>query len=61
MLHLLGQEMSLRLTPEQADTLMPYFQVLWQMFSPEVFGEVDLQTKSDDIDDDFWQELFGSE
>jgi Phycobilisome protein len=38
MLHLLGQEIQSRLTPEQAKTLMPYFQALWQMFSPEVFG-----------------------
>ena len=59
MLHLLGQEISDRLTREQADTLMPYFQVLWQMFSPEVFSELEKQTKSDDIDDEFCQELFG--
>ncbi|AFY59203.1 hypothetical protein Riv7116_6890 [Rivularia sp. PCC 7116] len=39
MLHLLGQEISERLNTEQANTLMPYFQVLWHMFSPEVFGE----------------------
>ena len=39
MLHLLGQEISDRLNTEQANTLMPYFQVLWHMFSPEVFGE----------------------
>ncbi|MEO1429425.1 MAG: hypothetical protein AAFV71_10245 [Cyanobacteria bacterium J06633_8] len=39
MLHLLGQEISERLNTEQANTFMPYFQVLWHMFSPEVFGE----------------------
>ncbi|MBV6624765.1 MAG: hypothetical protein KI793_17815 [Rivularia sp. (in: Bacteria)] len=39
MLHLLGQEISERLNTEQANTLMPYFQVLWHMFSPEVFSE----------------------
>ena len=39
MLHLLGQEISEHLNTEQANTLMPYFQVLWHMFSPEVFGE----------------------
>jgi Phycobilisome protein len=38
MLHLLGQEMQARLTPEQSKHLMPYFQVLWDMFSPYVFG-----------------------
>jgi hypothetical protein len=38
MLHLLGQEITTRLTPQQADTVMPYFQVLWQMFSPTVFA-----------------------
>ena len=39
MLHLLGHEISERLNTEQANTLMPYFQVLWHMFSPQVFGE----------------------
>jgi Phycobilisome protein len=58
MLHLLGQEISDRLTPKQANTLMPYFQVLWQMFSPEVFGELDFERKSDKVDDEFWQALF---
>jgi hypothetical protein len=38
MLHLLGQEIQTRLTHQQAQTLMPYFQVLRDMFSPEVFG-----------------------
>ncbi len=38
MLHLLGQEIQNCLTPEQFKTLMPYFQVLWDMFSPEVLG-----------------------
>jgi hypothetical protein len=42
MLHLLGQEINTRLTSEQANTLMPYFQALWHMFSPEVFGELGL-------------------
>ncbi|AFY32783.1 hypothetical protein [Calothrix sp. PCC 7507] len=42
MLHFLGQEIQNRLTPQQADTLMPYFQVLWQMFSPAVFAELGL-------------------
>lgn len=32
MLHLLGQEIGVRLNPKQADTVMPYFQVLWHMF-----------------------------
>ncbi|MEJ1933380.1 hypothetical protein WDZ92_24540 [Nostoc sp. NIES-2111] len=38
MLHLLGQEIQNCLTPEQSETLMPYFQVLWDLFSPEVMG-----------------------
>ena len=38
MLYLLGQEMRSRLTSEEADSFMPYFQTLWDMFSPEVFG-----------------------
>ncbi|MDF2387750.1 hypothetical protein JMG10_40280 [Nostoc ellipsosporum NOK] len=42
MLNLLGQEINARLTPLQANTLMPYFQSLCQMFSPEVFGELGL-------------------
>jgi uracil-DNA glycosylase len=42
MLHFLGQEIQTRLTPQQANTLMPYFQALWQMFSPEVFAELGL-------------------
>ncbi|MFN6566992.1 hypothetical protein [Dendronalium sp. ChiSLP03b] len=42
MLYLLGQEIKSRLTPQQANTLMPYFQALWHMFSPEVFDELGL-------------------
>ncbi|QSJ21067.1 hypothetical protein JYQ62_32595 [Nostoc sp. UHCC 0702] len=42
MLNLLGQEINARLTPLQANALMPYFQSLWQMFSPEVFSELGL-------------------
>lgn len=38
MLHLLGQEIQQCLTPEQCKTLMPYFQVLWDMFSPDVLS-----------------------
>jgi hypothetical protein len=38
MLNLLGKEIQTRLTPEQAETLMPYLQVLRCMFSPQVFG-----------------------
>ncbi|MEH1939458.1 MAG: hypothetical protein V7L01_04455 [Nostoc sp.] len=40
MLHLLRQEIDISLTPQEAETLMPYFQVLWDMFSPEVFAEL---------------------
>jgi hypothetical protein len=42
MLHLLRQEIDISLTSKQAETLMPYFQVLWDMFSPEVFAELGL-------------------
>lgn len=42
MLHLLGQELQVYLTPAEANTVMPYFQTLWYMFSPEVFGELGL-------------------
>ncbi len=60
MLHLLGQEISSRLTSKQANTLMPYFQVLWHMFSPEVFGELDLERQSKTINSDqLWKSLFG--
>jgi Phycobilisome protein len=38
MLHLLRNEISNRLTPQQANTLMPYFQALSQMFSSEVLS-----------------------
>lgn len=38
MLYLLGQEIRSRLNSEQADSFMPYFQALWEMFSPEVLG-----------------------
>jgi Phycobilisome protein len=39
MLHLLGKETCNYLVPEQQNIFLPYFQVLWQMFSPEVFPE----------------------
>ncbi|MEH2418395.1 hypothetical protein [Nostoc sp.] len=42
MLHLLRQEIDISLTPQEAETLKPYFQVLWDMFSPEVFAELGL-------------------
>ncbi|MEH1962654.1 MAG: hypothetical protein V7L05_22950 [Nostoc sp.] len=42
MLHLLRQEIDISLTSQEAETLMPYFQVLWDMFSPEVFAELGL-------------------
>ncbi len=42
MLNLLRQEIDISLTSQQAETLMPYFQVLWDMFSPEVFAELGL-------------------
>ncbi|OKH16431.1 hypothetical protein NIES592_01970 [Fischerella major NIES-592] len=40
MLHLLQQEICQHLNTQQANTLMPYLQVLWHMFSPKVFGEL---------------------
>jgi hypothetical protein len=59
MLHLLGQELNTILNPKQAETLMPYYQVLWNIFSPEVFGELGLDIKSDKIEDEeFWETLF---
>ncbi len=58
MLHLLSQEICSRLTTKQADTLLPYYQVLWQMFSPEVFGELDLRRRTNEVDDDFVNSLF---
>lgn len=39
-------------------TLMLYFQVMWQMLSLEVFCELDLDRKSDKVDEEFWQALF---
>jgi hypothetical protein len=58
MLHLLGEEIRGRLTKKQVDTLMPYYQVLWQMFSPEVFGELDFRQGSSEFEDDFINSLF---
>ncbi|MCP6758234.1 MAG: hypothetical protein NHB32_05520 [Fischerella sp. CENA71] len=40
MLHLLEQEISQHLNQKQANTLIPYLQVLWHMFSPNVFGQI---------------------
>jgi hypothetical protein len=58
MLHLLGKEINERLTTQQTDTLAPYYQVLWQMFSPEVFGELDFCKGSDELDEEFVNSLF---
>jgi hypothetical protein len=58
MLYFLGKEIKERLTPEQSDTLMPSHQVLWQMFSPEVFGELDFRQVPHEFDDDFVKSLF---
>lgn len=61
MLHLLGIEMRSILTEKEADTLMPYYQVLWEMFSPEVFGEFSVDKKSTFSDNgELWDALFGS-
>lgn len=42
MLHLLIKEIDINLTSQQTETLMPYLQVLWDMFSPEVFAQLGL-------------------
>jgi hypothetical protein len=61
MLYLLGQSISTILTPKEADALTPYYQVMWHMFSPEVFGEFALQKKSHSTDNgDLWEALFGT-
>jgi hypothetical protein len=38
LIHLLGVEIRSRLEPEQAAYFAPYYESLWAMFSPEVFG-----------------------
>lgn len=39
MIHLLGLEFGKRLSRQQVALVLPYFKVLWDMFSPEVFPE----------------------
>lgn len=39
MIHLLGLEFGKRLSQQQISLVLPYFKVLWEMFSPEVFPE----------------------
>lgn len=39
MLHLIGVELQTRLKPQQRSLFMPYFQALWDLFSPDVFPE----------------------
>jgi hypothetical protein len=39
MLHSIGVELQNRLRPQQRSLFMPYFQSLWDLFSPEVFPE----------------------
>jgi hypothetical protein len=43
MLYLLGQEICDRLTHEHIEIVMPYYQVLWHMFSPQLFGELGIK------------------
>jgi hypothetical protein len=31
---------------------------MWQMLSPEVFSELDLDRKLDNVEEEFWQALF---
>lgn len=39
MIHLMGIELQVHLEPQQRSLFMPYFQALWDLFSPEVFPE----------------------
>jgi hypothetical protein len=39
MIHLLGQEISIRLGEKQRSIFQPYFQILWEMFSPDIFPD----------------------
>ncbi|MBD0344633.1 MAG: hypothetical protein ICV63_07330 [Coleofasciculus sp. Co-bin14] len=39
MIHLIGVELRGRLKPLQVSLFRPYFQALWEMFSPEVFPD----------------------
>lgn len=39
MIHLLGQEIASRLGEKQQKIFQPYFRVLWEVFSPEVFPD----------------------
>lgn len=39
MLYLIGLELRSHLEPRQVALFMPYFQALWEMFSPEVFPD----------------------
>jgi hypothetical protein len=43
MLYLLGQEICDRLTHQHLEIVMPYYQILWHMFSPQLFGELGIQ------------------
>ncbi|AFZ03946.1 hypothetical protein [Calothrix sp. PCC 6303] len=43
MLYLLGQEICDRLTHKHLEIVMPYYQVLWHMFSPHLFGELGIE------------------
>jgi hypothetical protein len=39
MIHLLGQEINIRLGEKQRCLFQPYFGILWEMFSPDVFPD----------------------
>jgi hypothetical protein len=39
MIHLMGIELQRHLKPQQLSLFLPYFQALWEMFSPEVFPD----------------------
>jgi hypothetical protein len=43
MLYLLGQEICDRLTHQHLEIVMPYYQILWHMFSPQLFGELGIE------------------
>lgn len=58
MLHMLDQKIRDRLTPAQAQAILPYSDVLRHMFSPEVFGELERSQTSEP--DDLWDSMLAA-
>ncbi|MBF2067655.1 MAG: hypothetical protein IGS39_25035 [Calothrix sp. C42_A2020_038] len=56
--HDFGRGMCERLTNQRLDILMPYYQVLWQMFSLKVFSELDFHQGTKEFNDNFVNSLF---